>query len=277
MSGTRSPSPRAPVTDALLVAHGQPSDPAPAEAEIAALARAVAPLVPGCRVRGVTLAMPGALDAALQDCATPPVIYPVFMSDGWFTSDLLPRRLNGRAGPVLPSLGQDPALADLAADAIARHAARSNWRVQDVTLVIAAHGSGRSRNPASAARDFARRLQCLIGMREVRIGFVEEAPPIEQAARDAGRRSLCLPLFAAAGGHVQIDIPQALARAGFLGATLRPIGLHPGVPAMIAARISGRMAGDPVPPAPRTRQGPVGRHPVRAAHANADPAFPATE
>ena len=46
--------------------------------------------------------------------------------------------------------------------------------------------------------------------------------------------TICLPYFAADGGHVQQDIPQALTQAGFTGRLLPPLGIDPRVPPVIA-------------------------------------------
>ena len=91
--------------DALIVAHGQPGDPAPQQAITEALAARVQ--VPGIRVRGATLAMSGALDIATD--AT--LIYPLFMAQGWFTRTELPRRLalaGASKARILPPFGADP-------------------------------------------------------------------------------------------------------------------------------------------------------------------------
>jgi sirohydrochlorin ferrochelatase len=237
MSGTRSPSRKAPATEALIVAHGQPSDPAPAEAEIAALAARVAEFLPGWGVRGATLAMPGALEAALAEAGAPPVVYPLFMSDGWFTSKELRRRLAGAEAKVVQPLGLDPALAMLAASEVAARAEARGWPLAEVTLVIAAHGSGRSENAARATRSFADRLRERLPLAALRVGFVEQSPTIEEAAARAGPRAICLPFFAARGGHVLEDVPQALSRAGFAGDLAEPIGAHPRIPEMIAESI----------------------------------------
>ena len=50
---------------ALLISHGQPSDPGPAEAALAGLARGVAGHLPGWRVRSATLADEDALRRAV--------------------------------------------------------------------------------------------------------------------------------------------------------------------------------------------------------------------
>ena len=53
------------IKQALIVSHGQPSDPDPAEAALAALAAKVAALLPDWRVDSATLAKPDALAKAV--------------------------------------------------------------------------------------------------------------------------------------------------------------------------------------------------------------------
>lgn len=214
---------------------------------MARLAGKVSALVPDCRIQGVTLAMPGALEQALAACRVPPVIYPFFMSDGWFTADALPKRLNGSAGRILDPLGLDPGLAGVAAENIRHRAAARHWSPDRVTLILAAHGSGRSRNPARAARMFADALSGTLELKAIRIGFVEEDPSIAQAAQGAGPQSICLPFFAATGGHVLDDIPQDLAKAGFAGETLDPVGVAPQIPALVAQAIARSRLCDAAP------------------------------
>ncbi|UXU81509.1 cobalamin biosynthesis protein CbiX [Paracoccus sp. SMMA_5_TC] len=223
------------MTRALIVGHGQPGDPGPQQRAIEDLARRVAAELPGMSVRGATLAMPGALDIA--DDAT--LIYPMFMATGWFTRSELPRRLAlaGAGGArILPPFGSDAGLPDLCLELLRAAALAQGWRLADCHLMIAAHGSGRSRAPAQAAQDMARALAPHLA--EVRCGFVEEAPFLAEAARGLPVQSLCLPLFASRAEHVTDDLPQALAQAGYAGITLPPVGLAPQVPRMIAAALA---------------------------------------
>src|SRR5688572_10188457 len=100
---------------ALIVAHGQPSDPAPAAAEIAALAARVADHLPGWHVGSATLAEADALPYAVAG-ATPGIVYPLFMAGGWFTRSLLPKRVaeaGGAGWRIAVPFGIDPAVADL--------------------------------------------------------------------------------------------------------------------------------------------------------------------
>lgn len=220
--------------EALIVAHGQPGDPGPQQAAIEALAARIT--VPGCTVRGATLAMPGALDVA--DDAT--LIYPLFMAQGWFTRSELPRRLALAGAPkarILPPFGADPGLPTLCRRLLTQAATAQGWSLDATHILLAAHGSGRSRAPAQAARDMARDLAPLT----VTCGFIEEPPFIAEAARDLPPQTICLPLFASRAEHVTDDLPQALARAGFKGIALDPVGLAPEVPAMIATSIKAAL------------------------------------
>jgi sirohydrochlorin ferrochelatase len=56
-------------------------------------------------------------------------------------------------------------------------------------------------------------------------------------AKTFGPGALCLPFFAARGGHVIDDLPEALAEAGFSGRLLDPVGLDSRVPGLIAAAL----------------------------------------
>ena len=76
----------------LILAHGQPSDPLPAAAELAAFAAKVAALMPGVAVTSATLAEPGALGRAVAGRASG-LVYPMFMAGGWFTRVQIPAKL----------------------------------------------------------------------------------------------------------------------------------------------------------------------------------------
>ncbi len=180
---------------ALIVAHGQPSDPRPA-------------------------------GAALE------VVFPMFMAGGWFTRVQIPARL-AEAGAtgwrVLEPFGCDPGLHDLCVT-LAREAGADQ-------LILAAHGSFKSPVPSDIARHVARRIAAEADMPHVAAGFIDQSPQLASLT-GFGTGAVCLPFFAAEGGHVADDIPAALAEAGFQGRILPPVGLDPRVPALIAAAIT---------------------------------------
>lgn len=245
---------------ALIVAHGQPSDPAPAEAELAAFAREVAADLPGWHVASATLAQPGRIAAALAEFGpgASVQVYPMFMADGWFTRVALPERLEaaapGAEHPVLTPFGLDPALVDVATAAVGAAIAQAGRTAAQAELLLAAHGSFKSPAPAAVATAFGAALGQRTGLASLATGFIDQAPQIAavgagmMAGMKAGqgdRFRLCLPFFAAAGGHVEDDLPAALAAAGFDGRVLPPLGRLPGAAGVVAAalRRSGTQAG----------------------------------
>lgn len=224
---------------ALLVSHGQPSDPDGPEADLRALATAVAGHLPGWRVAGTTLSGKGTLEAAIRALGGVAMVYPLFMTDGWFVRDRLPARL-AEAGAtdctILPPLGLDPALPELCLNRAREAALEAGFTPSDTTLLLAAHGSPSAPRAGEVAREVTAMLGAAGIFRDVVTGFVDEAPYLAEAARIDGP-AICLPYFAAANGHVREDIPEALDGAGFAGLRLPPIGTDPLIPGLIAAAL----------------------------------------
>ncbi|MDZ4087593.1 MAG: cobalamin biosynthesis protein CbiX [Tabrizicola sp.] len=215
------------MTNALIVAHGQPSDPRPAGAALEDLAARVEALLPGWSVGAATLAEEGAIARAVAGRPAG-VVFPMFMTGGWFTKVQIPKRLAeaGAAGwSVLEPFGCDPAVHDLCV-ALVREAAATE-------VILAAHGSFKSAVPSDIAFHVAGRIGAETGA-DVAAGFIDQEP---QLASLTGRTGVCLPFFAAEGGHVSDDIPAALAEAGFTGRVLPPVGLDARVPGIIAAAL----------------------------------------
>jgi len=225
--------------DALIVSHGQPSDPDVGEAEIAALAAKVGQYLPEARVEGVTLATPGRIEALSAE-RPGALVYPMFMADGWFTRSQLPKRLADGVGPQLVSFGMDCTLPMLAANWLRTVCADQGLEPAQIDLVIAGHGSGKSRRVSDATRAFADRMASDFKPKSVRCGFVEEDPSLTDALTGLTASSICLPYFAAKRGHVLDDLPEAVAESGYTGHVLDPIGLHPDVPKMIADALRWR-------------------------------------
>lgn len=214
---------------ALIIAHGQPSDPAPAEADLSALSARVAAHLPGWEVGSATLALPGAIDRAALGPAG--VVFPLFMAGGWFTRVHIPDRLKAAGATgwrVLEPFGCNPAVHDLAVTLAQESGAAE--------VLVAAHGSFKSPVPSAIARHVARRIAAETGAR-VEAAFIDQEPRLA-GMQGFGPGAVCLPFFAMAGGHVTEDIPAALAEAGFRGRLLPPLGLDPRVPALIAAAIA---------------------------------------
>ncbi|MBN8633301.1 MAG: cobalamin biosynthesis protein CbiX, partial [Rhodobacterales bacterium] len=185
-------------------------------------------LLPGWQVGAATLAEPGALARAVAGRPVG-VVFPMFMAGGWFTRVQIPQQL-ARAGArdwsVLEPFGCDPAVHDLCVT-LAREAGETQ-------VILAAHGSFKSSAPAEIARHVAERIAAEAAA-QVAVGFIDQEPKLSGLT---GLGGICLPFFAAGGGHVSDDIPAALEAAGFRGRILPPVGLDARVPGIIAAAIA---------------------------------------
>lgn len=232
-----------PFSLAVIVAHGAPSDPEPLDRSIKDFSKRIAAASNGLRVVGATLAKSGSLDEALANAGADETIaiYPFFMSDGWFVSSELRRRVGEATSSqvvYLDPFGLDESLASLCIR-------RASGAVRDLgalpekaTLVLAAHGSQRSQASAEAARAIQQKIIAAGVFGDVRLGFVEQDPTITEAATGLGDAvSVCLPLFATTAGHVTGDIPEQLQAADFKGAVMAPIGEDAEVPALVANAI----------------------------------------
>lgn len=204
----------------VIVAHGAPSSPDAPEAALSALADDVRRHAPELKVRSATLAKPGALAQALEGLEAPK-IYPFFMARGWFVGRELPRRLAqiGAEAEILSPFGLDPNLPAHIAQWLSDELATTGL----TQVILAAHGSKVARNSKDSAYDMAETLRRSFGFAELHVGLIEEAPYLADVAR-AHPHALCLPFFALRAGHVETDIPQALASAGFAGKLLPSVG-----------------------------------------------------
>lgn len=217
----------------VIVAHGAPSHPDAPEAALAALAEEVRRHAPELEIRSATLAKPGALARALEGLAAPR-IYPFFMARGWFVARELPRRLAelGAEAEILAPFGLDPDLPARLAQLLHTELATTGLK----RVILAAHGSKVARNSKDSAYDMAETLRTTHGFAELHVGLIEEAPFLADVAR-AHPQSLCLPFFALRAGHVESDIPQALASAGFAGKLLPTAGESAAAAPIIAAAL----------------------------------------
>lgn len=229
--------------EAVIVAHGQPGEPAPQEAALAALAAAVRGHLEGAEVRSATLAMPGALEAAVAGMKAP-LIYPFFMAEGYFTGTALPARLR-KAGAAtarqLAPFGADPALCGLIRRVAQTAAVAAGVEPARCALLLAAHGSKVSSTSKDTVAAVTRALKQTGPFRDVTYGLIEEPPFLRDVARGLDP-AICLPFFALRAGHVVGDIPDALGEAGFGGPLLPAIGEHPEVPRLIARAIRAAAA-----------------------------------
>lgn len=217
---------------AILVSHGQPSAPDPAEAALADLAERVAGFLPDWQIGSATLAKPGKLERVMRQDA---LVYPFFMSHGWFTSQVLPKRLHEFSYRQLSPFGQDPDLPALTAEILRQRAQDRGLSLSEIgPVLLAAHGSARGPKAAEATESFAENLRHALPACTIATGYIEQAPSLSQTATACPDARFCLPFFAQSGDHVTGDIPSLLQEAGFKGEILPSLGSYPTMTQMIA-------------------------------------------
>ncbi len=203
----------------LLAAHGERRAGA-GNAGVAGLAARLAAAEVASEVRfGLLKGEPSIGDAVRRLAARDLLVYPLFLSDGYFTQTLLPRRLEqagafarDRTVQILPPLGLDPALIGLILDRARAVARTRGWVPARADLVLLAHGS--SSNPASrrAAERVVAKIAALGVFARVRPAFLEEPPYLDQTVTHAP--AVVIGLFAGEGLHGGGDAPQLVAELG---------------------------------------------------------------
>ncbi|MFB6138675.1 MAG: CbiX/SirB N-terminal domain-containing protein [Halobacteriaceae archaeon] len=175
-------------------------------------------------------------------------VVPLFISEGYFTEQVIPRelRLEGWAG-----WGSDGTSADhvtlTAADVdktvhycgpVGTHAAMTDVVVQRATSVtgdpdvgqgvgiaVVGHGTERNENSAKAVYQHAEAVRARDRFEEVRALFMDEEPEVDDVTEHFTTDDVVVvPLFVADGYHTQEDIPEdmGIAREGVAGAAGEP-------------------------------------------------------
>lgn len=222
---------------AIIIALGQPSDPKPHDVTMQEMAEKVAALLPGWTIRGATLESPGSVAAAAEGLDRP-LIYPLFLANGFFMAQVLPKRL-ARLVPgatILTPFGVEASFPASVADMLVNAAREAGFDEVQTSILLAAHGSEVFPASRQLTEELATEVARRTAFKTVSVGFIEEHPFIEESARNLGQ-AICLPVFALRASHVTVDVPHSLAKAGFTGITLPPIGMDARVPGLIAAAL----------------------------------------
>ena len=158
-------------------------------------------------------------------------IVPLFISEGYFVEEAIPRELGLRAAgqPDFPRvqergsqtllycgpIGTHPSMTGVllarARDIIEKHPFPRAPRPQETALFVAGHGTGRNENSRQAIERQADLIRAQNVYGEVHAIFMEEEPRIGDCYRQAQLRNLIVvPFFISDGLHSYEDIPVML-------------------------------------------------------------------
>ncbi len=185
-----------------------------------------------------------ALDALARAGCREILIYPFFMSGGYFVGTAVPDRiaLVGLVLPwhMLPPLGLDPALPAVIHRRALAEAHAVGWIPSSTRLLLVGHGSAKSRASAEATEKAAVAVAAFGQFNVVETAFLEEPPFVaDRTGRDRGQ-TLVIGFFSAEGLHARDDIPEAIAGtdAHYSG----PIGADPAIAELAAAAVRNAIA-----------------------------------
>jgi sirohydrochlorin ferrochelatase len=174
------------------------------------------------------------------------LVYPVFMSDGYFVRQVLAQRV-AAAGPsvrILAPLGLDPNLLPLMMGEALAAAARAAFDPGAARLLVVGHGSSSRPNGASAraTRRAAELLAAERAFAETGVAFLEEPPFLTGGLADSSRSTVVLGFFSGEGLHALEDVPAAIAEQAAKAVYTGPIGALPEVADIIARAIDAAAA-----------------------------------
>ena len=162
-------------------------------------------------------------------------VVPLFISDGYFTEEVIPRELGlcGRdektfarvqqrgartihyCGPVGTHAGMTEVLRARAREVVERHPSPHTPRPAETTLCIAGHGTGNNENSRKAIERQVELIRAQGEYAAVEAVFMEEAPRIADCYALAPTKNIVMvPFFISDGLHSHEDIPVMLGEAG---------------------------------------------------------------
>lgn len=232
----------------LLAAHGERRDGAGNEGVAALAADLMRRNVAGEVGIGFIKGIP-TIDETLRAIVSPTVlVYPLFLSDGYFNRVRLPQLLAKagvqRAVRVLDPLGLDPALAGLVAQRARAAADDAGFAMAETTLVLLAHGSGSDPASRQATEQLAGRLDRSGEFLDTRVALLEELPSLAKAVVPVEGPVVVVGLFAGEGLHGGVDVPRLIGElkrddVAFAG----NIGAFDGIVDLVAAAVMRASAG----------------------------------
>jgi sirohydrochlorin cobaltochelatase len=189
-------------------------------------------------------------------------VVPAFISEGYFTQQVIPRELGLEgplsrkgektvryAGPLGTFEGMPDVILERTVDLM-----RGREVSGRTALVLLGHGTDLNKNSGGVIYLNAGRIRERGIYELVEVGFLDQDPEIGGVVdRIEAPNVILLPLFIAEGWHTRETIPEDLGLTGevtirddktiFYGA---PVGTHPAMAKLIAARARGTMTEQPV-------------------------------
>ncbi len=176
--------------------------------------------------------------ARVRHCARVDV-FPLLMSEGYFTDTVIPSRLD----PGAPAerfvlhrpLGCAQALTSLVEDEALAGALKLGFSPKDVTVLLAGHGAKSNTRARLAIEVHADRLRHRAVFGRIDTTYLEEPPFLADALAGLTGPTVVVGMFISDGLHAAEDVPEAMRRAVHVPAFYTgAIGAHPAVSKIVA-------------------------------------------
>ncbi len=220
----------APSKGVLLVAHGERGGRLD-NAALLDLANQIQERLENVEIAaGVLKGAPSLADGWQQLSTEDRYIYPFFMSDGFFVSRILPKKIREAIGEpgddltMLAPFGVSPDLGPALLTNLKQTLTELGRHKETPPLLIAAHGASidkQSSLRANQLADFLSESRCFS---KVHCAFLDEAPYLEDIVPDLDPQSLVLPLFNGLGSHSIDDMAELKAKSPANVHYLPPVG-----------------------------------------------------
>ncbi|WP_373235645.1 CbiX/SirB N-terminal domain-containing protein [Cohaesibacter celericrescens] len=163
---------------------------------------------------GVLKGSPSISDAWTRLKSSHKLIYPFFMSDGYFCNRILPRKLAQEidhsidALTMLPPFGVSEWLANCVTSALLQDIEQLGLKGTRPPLLIAAHGASIDKQSSKRTRQLADKLKRTGNFGRISCGFLDEAPHLSDMIGEVLPNTVVLPLFNGLGSHSVDDMAK---------------------------------------------------------------------
>ncbi len=189
-------------------------------------------------------------------------VVPAFISEGYFTQQVIPREL-GLTGPLTREggktvhyagpLGTFEGMPDVILERT-NDLMRGRKVSGRTALILLGHGTDLNKNSGGVIYLNAGRIRERNIYDLVEVGFLDQEPEIGAVVDGVeAENAILIPVFIAEGWHTRETIPEDLGLTGEVtvrdGKTIyygAPVGTHPSMANLIAARARGSVAPEPV-------------------------------
>lgn len=174
------------------------------------------------------------------------LIYPLFMSDGYFVNTVLKGRVVGLKLSVpiktLQPIGLSRRLPELLHRRSLEVAGEADFTPRTTRLLLAGHGSKIGHASSKATEKVALKLGAYRVFSRIQTAYLEEQPLLQnQLAADRGP-TIVAGFFVSDGLHAYDDVPAAISETGAKAAYTGAIGTHPAIADLILEELKEFMA-----------------------------------